>query len=112
MDRAVPNQTINAADRIRGVFDSVSQTYTARIARGGFETSEHKILGLNQATPSARPLQTEDFMLFVCKLRKKLSSATGGDNYIETVWGRGYVLRDPPAETGDESVETRTVAVG
>ena len=33
--------------------------------------------------------------VFVCKLRKKLSQATGGDNYIETVWGRGYVLRDP-----------------
>jgi two-component system cell cycle response regulator CtrA len=35
--------------------------------------------------------------VFVCKLRKKLSVSTGGDNYIETVWGRGYVLRDPPA---------------
>ncbi|MFY8093499.1 MAG: response regulator transcription factor CtrA [Niveispirillum sp.] len=33
--------------------------------------------------------------VFVCKLRKKLSTATEGDNYIETVWGRGYVLRDP-----------------
>jgi len=33
--------------------------------------------------------------VFVCKLRKKLSSATGDENYIETVWGRGYVLRDP-----------------
>ena len=33
--------------------------------------------------------------VFVCKLRKKLASATNGDNYIETVWGRGYVLRDP-----------------
>ncbi|MEQ8397729.1 response regulator transcription factor CtrA [Thalassobaculum sp.] len=33
--------------------------------------------------------------VFICKLRKKLSSATHGDNYIETVWGRGYVLRDP-----------------
>ena len=32
--------------------------------------------------------------VFVCKLRKKLSQATGGENYIETVWGRGYVLRD------------------
>ena len=35
--------------------------------------------------------------VFICKLRKKLASATEGDNYIETVWGRGYVLRDPPA---------------
>ncbi len=33
--------------------------------------------------------------VFICKLRKKLSVATDGDNYIETVWGRGYVLRDP-----------------
>ena len=33
--------------------------------------------------------------VFVCKLRKKLSTAADGDNYIETVWGRGYVLRDP-----------------
>jgi len=33
--------------------------------------------------------------VFICKLRKKLSEATGDENYIETVWGRGYVLRDP-----------------
>jgi two-component system cell cycle response regulator CtrA len=33
--------------------------------------------------------------VFVCKLRKKIAQATGGDHYIETVWGRGYVLRDP-----------------
>ena len=32
--------------------------------------------------------------VFICKLRKKLSQATGGENHIETVWGRGYVLRD------------------
>src|SRR5580704_13750483 len=33
--------------------------------------------------------------VFICKLRKKLAAATGGKNYIETVWGRGYVLREP-----------------
>ena len=37
--------------------------------------------------------------VFICKLRKKLAMATEGDNYIETVWGRGYVLRDPPSAT-------------
>jgi two-component system cell cycle response regulator CtrA len=30
--------------------------------------------------------------VFVCKLRKKLASASGGKNYIETVWGRGYLM--------------------
>ena len=33
--------------------------------------------------------------VFICKLRKKLATATGGESHIETVWGRGYVLRDP-----------------
>ncbi len=33
--------------------------------------------------------------VFICKLRKKLAASTDGKHYIETVWGRGYVLRDP-----------------
>ncbi len=33
--------------------------------------------------------------VFICKLRKKLATASGGQHHIETVWGRGYVLRDP-----------------
>lgn len=33
--------------------------------------------------------------VFICKLRRKLTEALGEDNCIETVWGRGYVLRDP-----------------
>ena len=32
--------------------------------------------------------------VFICKLRKKLANASNGKDYIETVWGRGYVLRD------------------
>jgi two-component system cell cycle response regulator CtrA len=33
--------------------------------------------------------------VFICKLRKKLANASCGKNYIETIWGRGYVLREP-----------------
>jgi two-component system cell cycle response regulator CtrA len=33
--------------------------------------------------------------VFICKLRRKLAQASGGRNYIETVWGRGYMLREP-----------------
>src|SRR6202035_613564 len=32
---------------------------------------------------------------FICRLRKKLANASGGKDYIETVWGRGYVMREP-----------------
>ena len=38
--------------------------------------------------------------VFICKLRKKIQDMTDGDNYIETVWGRGYVLRDPQENAG------------
>jgi two-component system cell cycle response regulator CtrA len=34
--------------------------------------------------------------VFICKLRKKLAAVSNGNNPIETVWGRGYVL--PRAE--------------
>jgi two-component system, cell cycle response regulator CtrA len=33
--------------------------------------------------------------VFICRLRRKLAKATDGDHYIETVRGRGYLLRDP-----------------
>jgi two-component system cell cycle response regulator CtrA len=40
--------------------------------------------------------------VFICKLRKKLAQA-GVDNLIGTVWGRGYMLREP---SGDPAYET------
>ena len=40
--------------------------------------------------------------VFICKLRKKLSLACGGANYIETVWGRGYVLREAEEDSEPE----------
>ena len=39
--------------------------------------------------------------VFMCKLRKKLTNASGGKTYIETMWGRGYMLWHP---TEDEAV--------
>src|SRR6266567_90520 len=36
--------------------------------------------------------------VFMCKLRKKLAGPSNCKDYIETVWGRGYVLREPHAD--------------
>ncbi len=33
--------------------------------------------------------------VFICKIRKKLINASGGQDYIETIWGRGYALLEP-----------------
>lgn len=37
--------------------------------------------------------------VFICKLRRKLYELTQQDGYIETIWGRGYMLRDPNEES-------------
>jgi two-component system cell cycle response regulator CtrA len=37
--------------------------------------------------------------VYICKLRKKLAEAIGGEHYIETVWGRGYRLHVPMEAT-------------
>ena len=41
--------------------------------------------------------------VFVCKLRKKLAAAAGHESPIETVWGKGYLLRDIDAEGHDRT---------
>ncbi len=43
--------------------------------------------------------------VFICKLRKKLKQASGGRDYIETVWGRGYMLKDMEPEAEAEAEE-------
>lgn len=49
--------------------------------------------------------------VFICKLRKKLNQASGGDNFIETVWGRGYVLREPEPAAAPATAVEAAVAV-
>ncbi len=85
----VNNQPLHLTGKEYGILDLLSLRKGATLTKemflnhlyGGMDEPEIKIIDV-----------------FVCKLRKKLSAATGGDNYIETVWGRGYVLRDPVEE--------------
>ncbi len=48
--------------------------------------------------------------VFICKLRKKIAALSGGENYIETVWGRGYVLKEPDQPEAPQSESARAVA--
>ncbi|MCE2716195.1 MAG: response regulator transcription factor CtrA [Pseudomonadota bacterium] len=51
--------------------------------------------------------------VFICKLRRKLAEALGHDNIIETVWGRGYVLRDPDSDSffSDQVIPPKTASL-
>jgi two-component system cell cycle response regulator CtrA len=43
--------------------------------------------------------------VFICKLRKKIADLTGGLNFIETIWGRGYTLRDFDSESDEHQID-------
>ena len=76
----------------------------------GLTTKEYEVLEL-LATRLGSPTTKEMFLshlyggidepgqkiidVYICKLRKKLMEASGGKDYIQTIWGRGYILREP-----------------
>lgn len=63
------------------------------IRRKGITVSKEMLLSLLYGGVDEPEIKIID--VFVCHLRKKLAQATDGKHYIETVWGRGYRLRDP-----------------
>src|SRR6478735_549462 len=58
-------------------------------------TTLTKEMFLNQLYGGMDEPEVKIIDVFVCKLRKKLANASGGLDYIETVWGRGYMLSEP-----------------
>jgi two-component system, cell cycle response regulator CtrA len=87
-----------------------SKTVAVKSARVNLTTKEYQMLEL-LALRKGMTLTKEMFLnnlyggmnepeikiidVFICKLRKKLAGASDGNDYIETVWGRGYALREP-----------------
>jgi two-component system, cell cycle response regulator CtrA len=58
-------------------------------------TTLTKEMFLNQLYGGMDEPEIKIIDVFMCKLRKKLANASDGKDYVETVWGRGDVLRDP-----------------
>jgi two-component system cell cycle response regulator CtrA len=48
--------------------------------------------------------------VFICKLRKKIADLSGGLNFIETVWGRGYTMKDGKDEIEKNEIDRLKVS--
>jgi two-component system cell cycle response regulator CtrA len=70
-------------------------------ARPGLTTSKEMIL--NHLYGGVNEPEIKIIDIFVCRLRRKLRNVSNGADYIETVWGRGYVFAEPR-----ESVDVKT----
>lgn len=67
--------------------------------RKGTIVSKEMFLSHLYGNKNETPPDVKIIDVFICKLRKKLSDASNGVNYIETIWGRGHMLKDlPPIE--------------
>ena len=82
---SVDDQLVHLTGKEYGILELLS------LRKGATVTKE---MFLNHLYGGVHEPELKIIDVFVCKLRKKLAQATGGNHYIETIWGRGYVLRD------------------
>jgi two-component system cell cycle response regulator CtrA len=97
---------INTGDLCVNLDTKMVEINGARVHLTGKEYQMLELLALRKGTTLTKEMflsqlygaldepEVKTIDVFVCKLRKKLASASGGKNYIETVWGRGYVMRE------------------
>jgi two-component system cell cycle response regulator CtrA len=98
---------INTGDLCVNLDTKTVEVSAARVHLTGKEYQMLELLSLRKGTTLTKEMflnhlyggmdepELKIIDVFICKLRKKLANASSGKNYIETVWGRGYVLREP-----------------
>lgn len=77
------------------MLELLSQSRGASVTREAL--MDHLYRGVDEPKPRI-------ITVFICKVRKKLAAAACGDTRIDTIRGRGYVLRD--RASGDDSIDT------
>ena len=101
---------VQAGDLVVNLDRKMAEINGARVHLTGKEYQVLELLSLRKGLPLTKEMflnhlyggmdepELKIIDVFMCKLRKKLSNALGGKNYIETLWGRGYVLQHPADE--------------
>jgi two-component system cell cycle response regulator CtrA len=98
---------IQTGDLVVNVANKTVKVNGARVHLTGKEYQMLELLSLRKGTTLTKEMflnhlyggmdepEIKIIDVFMCKLRKKLAHASNGKDYFETVWGRGYVLREP-----------------
>lgn len=86
-DPEIAGQRLPLSAREHAVFIHLARN-RGRIV--GKESLYEAVYGLDGERPMGKVID-----VYICKLRKKLAQVTGGENYIETVFNRGYKFDDP-----------------
>ncbi|MFC7335259.1 response regulator transcription factor [Rhodocista pekingensis] len=92
-DPAVDGQRLRLSHREHAIFSVLALNVGRVVSK---EKIYETVYGLTGSDPLDKVID-----VYICKLRKKLAEATGGDRYIETVYGRGYKFEAPSEEEAD-----------
>ena len=105
--KAPPQSVINTGDLCVNLDAKTVEMSGSPVSLTGKEYQMLELLSLRKGTALTKEMflnhlyggrdepQMKIIDVFICKLRKKLANVSNGRDYIETVWGRGYVLREP-----------------
>ena len=97
---------IETGDLVVNLDTKTAEVNGARVHLTGKEYQMLELLALRKGTTLTKEMflnhlyggmdepEMKIIDVFICKLRKKLASLER-KNHIETVWGRGYMLREP-----------------
>ena len=94
----VDGKTVHLTAREFAIIEIMAQ-------RKGQPVSKQSLMTHLYAADSGEEPAPKIIDVFVCKLRKKIMEASGGADYIGTIWGTGYVLRNPVAKRATSAVE-------
>jgi two-component system cell cycle response regulator CtrA len=108
--RGHAQSVIQTGDLVVNLDTKTVQVDGARVHLTGKEYKMLELLSLRKGTTLTKEMflnhlyggmdepEIKIIDVFMCKLRKKLAGPSNCKDYIETVWGRGYVLREPHAD--------------
>jgi len=109
-DRAFKQSLIDTGDLTVNLDNSTVEVAGARVHLTRKEYLVLELLCLRKGTVLTKDMFLEHIYagidqpvlkiidVFICNLRKKLANASNGKDYIETVRGRGYMLRRPSGD--------------
>src|SRR3981189_657425 len=98
---------IQTGDLVVNLDTKTVEVQTQRVHLTGKEYQMLELLSLRKGTTLTKEMflnhlyggmdepELKIIAVFICKLPNKLAVARNGEHCNETVWGRGYVLRDP-----------------
>ncbi len=84
---SIDNKTIPLTPKEYALIELLALKKGATVSK---ETCLNQLYGIMDEPPDSKIID-----VFLCKMRRKIKNLTNGEDYIQNVWGHGYILKSP-----------------